>query len=136
MGLVLCVCLQCTCGDFMQNTVSIKENRDFTRLYKSGKFYSSDCLILYVRKNRLDQNRLGVTVSKKVGKAVVRNRVRRRIKESYREIESRISASYDFVVVARGKAAECDYKKIRSALIYLMRKAGLYNYEKNITSVD
>ena len=121
---------------FMQNTVSIKENRDFTRLYKSGKFYSSDCLILYVRKNRLQFNRLGVTVSKKVGKAVVRNRVRRRIKESYREIEGRITTSYDFVVVARGKASECDYKKIRSALIYLMRKAGLYIYEENTASVN
>ena len=120
-------------GDFMQNTVSIKENRDFSRLYRIGKFYSSDCLILYLKNNKLGFNRLGVTVSKKVGKAVVRNRVRRRIKESYREIEGRILNSYDIIVVARAKAAECDYNKIRSALIYLFKKAGMLNDEKSNT---
>jgi len=119
----------------MQNTVSIKENREFSRLYRSGKFFSSDCLILYVRNNRFGNNRIGITVSKKVGKAVIRNRVRRRIKESYREIEGKITTSYDFVVVARVKAAECDYKKIRSALKYLFNKEGMLNDEKN-TTVD
>ena len=74
----------------MQNTVTIKENREFSRLYRSGKLFSSDCLVIYVRKNKLGINRIGVTVSKKIGKAVVRNRVRRRIKESYREIEDKI----------------------------------------------
>ena len=79
----------------MRNTVTIKENREFSRLYRIGKFYSSDCLILYLRKNKLDKNRIGVTVSKKVGKAVIRNRVRRRIKESYREIEGMVNTSYE-----------------------------------------
>ena len=109
----------------MKNTVSIKENRDFSRLYRSGSFYSSDCLILYLKNNKSGIKRLGVTVSKKVGKAVIRNRVRRRIKESYRELEEKIVSSSDFVIVARVKAAECDYKKIKSALIYLFKKAGV-----------
>ena len=109
----------------MKNTVSIKENRDFSRLYRSGNFYASDCLILYVKNNKLGFNRLGVTVSKKVGKAVIRNRVRRRIKESYRELEGKLLSSGDFVVVARVKASQCDYKKIRSALTYLFKKAGV-----------
>lgn len=117
----------------MQNTVSIKENREFSRLYRSGEFFSSDCLILYVRNNKFGKNRIGLTVSKKVGKAVIRNRVRRRIKESYREIEGKVNTSYDFVIVAKAKAAECDYKKIRSALKYLLGKAGMFNDEKNIT---
>lgn len=120
----------------MKNTVSIKENREFSYLYRRGKFYSSDCLIIYIRKNRFPFSRLGITVSKKVGKAVVRNRVRRRIKESYREIEGRIPASYDFVIVARNSAAEADYKKILSALKYLMKKAGLFDYEKTTDFPD
>ena len=116
----------------MKNTVSIKENRDFSYLYRRGKFMSSDCLLIYFRKNRYDKNRLGITVSKKVGKAVIRNRVRRRIKECYREVEGRLPAFYDIVIVARNTAAEADYKKLKSALNYLFRKAGLYNVEKNL----
>ena len=69
--------------------------------------------------------RLGVTVSKKVGKAVVRNRVRRRIKENFREIENQISDGYDYIIVSRVKAAEYDYKKIGSALRYMLKKAEL-----------
>ncbi len=109
----------------MIKTVSIKENRTFSYLYRRGKFISSDCLILYFRNNRFENNRLGVTVSKKVGKAVIRNRVRRRIKEAYREIEKSIPSSCDIVIVARSTAAEADYKKILSALKYLFKKAGL-----------
>ncbi|MBE7028641.1 MAG: ribonuclease P protein component [Ruminococcaceae bacterium] len=115
----------------MKNTVSIKENREFSYLYRRGKFISSDCLIIYFRANRFNKNRLGITVSKKVGKAVIRNRVRRRIKESYREVESMLPLSYDFVIVARSSASLADYKKILSALKYLFKKAGLLSYEKN-----
>ena len=120
--------------DFMRNTVSIKENRDFSRLYRIGKFFSSDCLILYLKKNKLGFNRVGVTVSKKVGKAVIRNLVKRRIKESYRELEKSILPSYDIVVVARVKASESDYRKLKSALFYLFQKAGIFNDEKNNNS--
>ena len=109
----------------MINTVSIKENRTFSYLYRRGKFISSDCLILYFKNNRFSNNRLGITVSKKVGKAVIRNRVRRRIKEAYREMEKMIPGSLDIVIVARSTAAEADYNKIRSALKYLYKKAGL-----------
>lgn len=118
----------------MIRTVSIKENRDFSYLYRRGTFVSSDCLILYFRKNRFQVNRLGITVSKKVGKAVVRNKVRRRIKEYYRKIEGRLPVSYDFVIVARNSAKDADFKKISSALGFLLRKAGLLNYEKNTYS--
>ena len=115
----------------MVRTVSIKENRDFSYLYRRGTFIASDCLILYFRKNRFQVNRLGITVSKKVGKAVVRNKVRRRIKEYYRKIEGRLPASYDFVIVARNSAKDADFKKISSAFEFLLRKSGLLNYEKN-----
>lgn len=116
----------------MKKTVSIKENREFSYLYRRGNFISSDCLIIYFRKNRFSCNRLGVTVSKKVGKAVIRNRVRRRIKECYRELEGKLPSGYDFVVVARTSAALADYNKIMSAFKYMLRKSGLLDYEKNI----
>lgn len=116
----------------MKKTVSIKENREFSYLYRRGKFVSSDCLIIYFRPNRFSCNRLGITVSKKVGKAVIRNKVRRRIKECYRELEGILPVGYDFVIVARTAAALADYKKIMSAFKYMLKKAGLLSYEKNI----
>ena len=115
----------------MKSTISIKENREFSYLYRRGEVITSDCLVLYFRKNRLKINRLGITASKKVGKAVIRNRVRRRIKESYRFIEDRIPLGYDFIIVARSTAAEADYRKILSALQFMLKKAGLIHYEKN-----
>ncbi len=105
--------------------VSLKENREFGRIYRKGKSIAGDCLVLYYRKNNLGINRLGLTVSKKVGKAVVRNRIRRRIKENLRLLEDQLPLSYDFVIVARVKAAGSDYHKIGSCLRYLLRKSSL-----------
>ena len=122
----------------MKNTVSLKENRELSRLYRSGKCIPADALVIYFKKNKLGINRLGITCTKKIGKAVVRNKVRRRIKESYREIEDRlVGATYDIIIVARVKAASSDYKKISSALRYLCNKASLFEKdEKNINQVN
>ena len=109
----------------MQRTISLKENRNFGRVYRKGKSIAGDCLVLYYRKNHLGINRLGLTASKKVGKAVVRNRVRRLIKENFRLLENRIPLSYDIVIVARVKAAGSDYQKIGGCLRYLLRKSSL-----------
>ena len=119
----------------MKNTVSLKENREFSYLYKRGKCIPADSIVLYYKKNNLGYNRLGITCTKKIGKAVVRNKVRRRIRESYREIEERlIGGTYDFIIVARMKAASSEYKNISSALRYLCNKASLFSSkdEKNI----
>ena len=109
----------------MKKTVSIKENKDFKRLYYRGKSASQDCLVLYWRRTGAPGCRLGITVSSKVGKAVVRNRVRRLIKESYRLMEDRIPRGYDFVVVARSRAAEADFHRVSQALEKVMTKGGV-----------
>ncbi len=109
----------------MQRTISLKENREFGYAYRKGKSIAGDCLVLYYRKNNLGVNRLGLTVSKKVGKAVVRNRVRRLIKENFRLLEEQLPLSYDLVVVARVRAADSDYRKIGGCLRYLLRKSSL-----------
>ena len=109
----------------MQRTISLKENREFVRVYRRGKNIVGDCLVLYYRRNNLGVNRLGLTASKKIGKAVARNRVRRLIRENYRQIEERIPLSYDIVIVARVKAAASDYYKIGSCLRYLLGKSSL-----------
>lgn len=105
----------------MRSTVSLTENRNFRRLYTSGKSAVNSILAVYVRKNRMEENRLGLTVGTKVGKAVVRNRVRRRIREAYRLGECRIKTGYDIVVVARVRAAHVSYAEIDHALFELLR---------------
>ncbi len=89
----------------MKYTVSMKENHLFRRLYAKGKTAASPTVAVYVRPNHSHRNRLGFTVGTKVGKAVVRNRVRRRLREIYRLHEEEIAPGVDLVIVARGRAA-------------------------------
>ncbi len=109
----------------MRNFISIKNNRDFMFMYKRARSLCADCLVLYVRKNKTEDLKLGITVTKKVGKAVIRNRIRRRIKEVFSEFSEVIPPCYDVVVVARGKAACVSYQELRSAMKYLLIKAEL-----------
>jgi len=110
----------------MRFTVSIKENRDFRRAYSSGKPSVDSLLAVYIRKNRLGINRLGITVGVKLGCAVVRNRVRRRIREAYRLEEPQIKPGYDLVVVARNRAACADYAHLHQSLVKALTRLGLY----------
>lgn len=109
----------------MRNFISINNNRDFMFMYRRARSLCADCLVLYYRKNKTDNLRLGITVTKKVGKAVVRNRIRRRIREVFTELSGEIPPSYDIIIVSRAKAAQCDYSEIKSALKYLLKKAEL-----------
>ena len=110
----------------MRYTMSLKENKDFRRLYNKGKTVVNPALAVYVRPNRLQCNRLGLTVGTKVGKAVCRNHVRRLIRESYRLQEDRLKIGYDLVIVARVKAGHMSYWQIDDALKSLLGKLGLY----------
>lgn len=96
----------------MKNTVSIKENHLFQRLYRKGASAVTPCVALYVRRNGRRDNRLGLTVSTKVGHAVVRNRVRRRLREVYRSHEPRLKTGLDLVVVARVRAGHSRYRQL------------------------
>ena len=104
---------------------SLRRNDDFKRCYKTGRSYGSRLLVLYVLENGKDSNRLGISVSKKVGNSVVRHRVRRLVKESYRLNEDRFNSGLDLAVVARRQAAESDFHEIESALLYLLGKSGV-----------
>ena len=99
--------------------ISIKENSDFKRLYYRGKSVVRKRLVVYYRKNRLSFSRLGITVSPKIGCAVVRNRVRRLLKENYRLLQG-LSEGFDIVIVARGSSSNASFselgKDLRSAL--------------------
>lgn len=96
----------------MQFTVTIKNNYEFRRLYAKGKRGVTPTLVVYMRKNRGDGNRVGYTVTTKLGHAVVRNRIRRRLREIYRLHESELRTGADLVVVARGRAVDATYREL------------------------
>ena len=102
-------------------TDSLKKNNDFQNVYKSGKSYGNKYLVIYTLKNDTDRNRLGISVSKKVGNSIVRHRVKRLIKESYRLHENMFNSGLDIVVIARKESNACDYASIESALLHLMK---------------
>lgn len=84
----------------MQYTYMLKQNRDFLQLYRCGKKINSPYVVIYLRKTRRKYNRLGITVGKKVGCAVQRNRARRIILQAYRETEALLPVGMDLVIVA------------------------------------
>lgn len=113
----------------MRHTVSLKENHLFRRLYAKGKSAATANLAVYVRPNRQRRNRLGLTVGVKVGKAVRRNKVRRRIREAYRIHEEGFSSGWDVVVVARARAAYASYAALERELLRLLDKLGVTRRE-------
>lgn len=113
----------------MKNTISIKLNRDFKRLYYKGGCAGSDILVVYYKRNSLLCNRLGITVGKKIGGAVERNRAKRLIRESYRLIEDEVKKHYDIVIVCRSKIADSDFKTVSSVLFRLFKKCNLLRNE-------
>ena len=114
----------------MKFSSSLKLNHIFRRLYStSGQ--ANSYLVLYARKNRTGTNRVGITVSKKLGHAVVRNRVRRRLREVYRLNEAKFQPGWDIVVVARSRCISASFQDIVSAYLALAAKAGILRPDGN-----
>jgi len=98
---------------------SLKKNSDFRQVYGKGNSFANRHLVMYVLENELKINRVGISVSKKVGNSVVRHRVTRLIRESYRISEDNFKCGYDIVIIARTTAKELTFKEIKNALLYL-----------------
>lgn len=109
----------------MKNTQSIKLNKDFRRLYSRGKCFVSGYTVVYASENRQGQSRLGLTVSKSIGKAVKRNRLKRLMRESYRLMEDKINTGFDIIIVARNRAVGKTQQQIQKDIAYAMRKLEL-----------
>ena len=110
----------------MRKTLSITRNSLFRHLYSKGKTAASFDIIMYTLPNKSGGNRLGVTVSTKIGKAVIRNRIRRRIKEAYRTLENYIPSGVNMVVVARSAAKDRTMPQLRETMIKLLKKSDLW----------
>ena len=112
----------------MKFSSSLKLNHVFRKLYHT-KGVADGFLVLYAQKNRTEGNRVGITVSKKLGKAHIRNRTRRRIREVYRLNEEKFRPGWDIVVVARSKAVDAPFDALTKSYLSLAKKAGLLSEE-------
>ncbi|MBQ2323597.1 MAG: ribonuclease P protein component [Oscillospiraceae bacterium] len=109
----------------MKRATTLKENYEFRRMYAKGKSGVSPCLVVYCRPNHRAHNRLGITVGAKLGHAVVRNRVRRRLREIYRLNQPRMKQGYDVVLVGRVRAVSASYQELERAFLRVCEKLSL-----------
>ncbi|MCI5517597.1 ribonuclease P protein component [Roseburia sp. MUC/MUC-530-WT-4D] len=111
----------------MKFSESLKKNNDFQNVYRNGKSYANRFLVMYVLKNETEKNRIGISVSKKVGNSVIRHHITRLVRESYRLHEDMFNSGLDIVVIARTTARKASYHEVESALLHL---GGLHNITK------
>lgn len=117
----------------MKFSESLKKNIDFRNVYNKGVSRSDRLLVVYVLKNETDRNRLGISVSKKVGNSVVRHHLTRLVRESYRLHEEIFQKGLDIVVIARVNAKNASYHEIEQAFLHL---ADLHSITLNDFSVQ
>lgn len=110
-------------------STSLKLNHVFRRLYRKGMSCANRYLVLYCRRNGTEENRVGLTVSAKLGHAVLRNRVRRRLREIYRLHEQEFLRGWDLVVVVRARGIDASYRELEKAYLSLARKLELLREE-------
>ena len=103
----------------MDFSESLKKNKDFTQVYRRGVSKANKQLVMYIYHNNSDRNRIGISVSKKVGNSVVRHHLTRLIRESYRLNEEMFNSGLDIVVVVREAAASANFDEIQKSLLHL-----------------
>lgn len=113
----------------MKYSESLKKNKDFQTVYKNGKSYGNKYLVMYILPNDLKKNRLGISVSKKVGNSVVRHHLTRLVRESYRLQEEHFQCGFDIIVIGRVNAKDTGFHEIQSALIHLGKLHDIYQPE-------
>jgi ribonuclease P protein component len=103
----------------------LRKNEDFKKVYKYGKNYYNRNLIMYIMKNELEDTRIGFTVSKKIGNSVVRNRVKRRIKEIVRKNLKSIKEGYDIILIPKKNVSEINHKELENAIFHIFKLANV-----------
>jgi ribonuclease P protein component len=114
----------------MSSPDRLRKNYEFKYVYNNGKVYSNNLLVMYIVENKSNYNKVGFSVSKKVGNSVVRNKVKRRIKECFRLNSINIKKGYNIVFVSRVRAKDAVYKELEKAMISIFKKSQLLKEER------
>jgi len=109
----------------MEKKYKVRSNREYRTIYDKGRSKANRNLVVFYKANGLNYSKIGFTATKKLGKAVTRNRVRRLMKESYRQINTDIKPGYDIIILARVSATEIDFKAMKSAVGHVLKIANL-----------
>lgn len=113
-------------GIFVQKSLRLRNRADFSRVYRHGKSFANHQFVVYwFRKKEVEKFRVGISVSKKVGNAVVRNRMRRLVKEIMRHQEVKLIEHVDLVFIVRKGALDMPYKDLEKSVMHVLRKASL-----------
>ena len=115
-----------------QNFETLKKNSEFKSVYQAKHSYANKYIIMYILQNGTDTNRLGVSVSKKVGNSIVRHRLARLIREAFRLNVTQVTPGYDVVVIARAGLKGKGYKETESAMLHLLKLHHIYNKEEKV----
>lgn len=105
--------------------ITLKKNSEFRRLYSKGRFFQSPLIVTYVIKTKRNCVRIGITTSKKIGNAVLRNRSRRIIREAYLSVLPELKTGYDIVFVARGKTPFVKSTDVLRVMKKQLKEAGI-----------
>jgi len=114
----------------MSTLHKLKKNYEFKKVYNQGRYYVEKYVVMYIIKNDSVLNRIGFSASKKVGNSVVRNKVKRRMKEVYRQFGNNVKVGYDIVFTARAGSGSADYKMIEKNIVSILKKARLQKSEE------
>lgn len=109
----------------MSDIKTINRNKDFNRIYKKGKSFVTPLFVVYVLKNYKKNIRLGITTSKKIGKAVCRNRARRVIKESFRQLLPQLYGNFDIVFVARKNTPLVKSQDLKAKMALILKRSSV-----------
>lgn len=109
----------------MEKQFRLRKNIEFKKIYKYGKNYWNRNFILYIRKNKLNETRVGFTISKKIGNAVTRNKIRRRMKEAYRLNFEKIKPGYDLIFIPKKHIVDIPYNELEGSMIHIMKISGV-----------
>lgn len=120
----------------MKKALRLTKNLEFINVYKSGKRVSSPFFVMYIKKNDLGYSRLGVSVSKKVGKSVIRNKIKRQIKEIVRKNYNFINSGWDIVFSVKPAAVQLNYAQMEKEIINLLKRGRIYNDKKAFNLVN
>ena len=121
---------------FIMKIIKLKENRDFRRVYNKGKSFVCPFFVVYINKNRKEGVRLGITVGKKIGNAVKRNRAKRVITAAFSTVCPKINSDYDFVIVARTRILNVKSTEVTSCLVKILNSFGVLNSFENEKNTD